>query len=406
MKKFYIKKIVTAVLFLIIVFTFSFLNLKTSYKSLGSLISDYKENDNKASEASTFISDIENTINEKVYGKYSFIETYGYLQKLMGKNEANNFEIVRAEDGSLHYTYFTNGPNPVDSIAKRMMKLKKAAESKGTKAVYIMTPDKYIVGQTEFPKGIPYNYANETADNFLKMLQKNGVDTIDYRELLKNDGMYNQDIFYKTDHHWTVETSFWAFTKLVDTLENKYGETFTNKELYTDINNYNQITYKDSYIGSIGRKVGKIYAGVEDYTFIFPKFDTSYSFYEQAGSQNINLEGKFENTIVFPGLLSGDLDEYDAVNDKYFSYMNGNPGYVEIINNNVDNGLKVLFIKDSLMVPVASFFSTCCSRVYMIDPRYYSGSIEDIVKQYDLDYVFVSFSPQNLTDEFFTFFKD
>jgi hypothetical protein len=405
MKKFYIKKMVTAVLFLIIVFIFSFLNFKNSYKSLGSLISDYKGN-KKESGVSTLISEIENTINEKVYGKYSFIEIYGYLQKLMGKNEANNFEIVRAEDGSLHYTYFTNGPNPVDSIVERMTKLNEAAQSNGAKAVYIMTPDKYIVGQTEFPRGIPHNYANETADNFLKMLQKNGVDTIDYRELLKNDGMYNQDIFYKTDHHWTVETTFWAFTKLVDTLENKYGETFPNRELYTDINNYNQITYKDSYIGSIGRKVGKIYAGVEDYTFIFPKFDTSYSFYEQAGSQDINLEGKFENTIVFPGLLSGDLDEYEAENDKYFSYMNGNPGYVEIINNNVDNGLKVLFIKDSLMVPVASFFSTCCSRVYMIDPRYYSGSIEDIVKQYDLDYVFVSFSPQNLTDEFFTFFKD
>ena len=74
-------------------------------------------------------------------------------------------------------------------------------------------------------------------------------------------------------------------------------------------------------------------------------------------------------------------------------------------NNNQPDGACVLFIKDSLMVPVASFFALGCSKVYMIDPRYYYGNIEDVIRDYAFDYIFVSFSPQNLTEQFFPFYE-
>ncbi|OYP27883.1 hypothetical protein CG709_07140 [Lachnotalea glycerini] len=57
------------------------------------------------------------------------------------------------------------------------------------------------------------------------------------------------------------------------------------------------------------------------------------------------------------------------------------------------------------MVPVASFFSLGCSKVYMIDPRYYYGNIEKVISDYKFDYIFVSYTPQNLTEEFFQFYE-
>ena len=48
--------------------------------------------------------------------------------------------------------------------------------------------------------------------------------------------------------------------------------------------------------------------------------------------------------------------------------------------------------------------STVCSEVYLVDPRYYKESILEYVNSIEnLDIAFISFSPQDLTDEFFNF---
>lgn len=407
MKRFFAKKEITAILFIGILFTLSFFNWRTTYATIKEKTESYlASTENKCGDLSSFITDVDSTINDQVYQKYYYIEGYGYIQELLGKKEINNFEVVKAKDGTLHYTYFTSGPNQVDTMVERMERLKEAATKVGSKVIYVMTPDKYVTGVTEFEKGIPYNYANETADNFLQTLEKKDINTIDFRKLMQEEKEFAPDSFYVTDHHWKVETAFWAFTKFVDVLEANYGLVFPNKEEYTNLENYNQIVYENSYIGSMGRKEGKLYSKVEDFTFIYPKFETDFYYYAQNGSRDVKAEGRFEQSLAFTSLLSGKGDIYDATNDKYFTYMNGNPGFVEVNNFNEPDAPKVLFIKDSLMVPVASFFALGCSKVYMIDPRYYSGNIEEVIDDYQFDYIFVSYTPQNLTEEFFPFYKE
>ena len=194
------------------------LNIQTVFPFLQKDISDYhaSSNSEKPETFSDLVTNFNNTASTEVFGKYGFIETYGYLQKLMDKKETNNFEVVKAEDGSLHYTYFTTGPNDVQTLSERMERLKKDAESVGSHVMYVMTPDKYIEGVTKFEKGIPYNYANETADLFLDEMRSRQIDTLDFREIMKENGTYTQDSFYKTDHHWKVQTAFNAFKSFAD----------------------------------------------------------------------------------------------------------------------------------------------------------------------------------------------
>lgn len=405
MKRYFAKKAVTAFAFVGLLFLISLLNLRVTYPSLKSDVMKFWNSAGKEKQSlSTLVTNLNSTITDQVYQKYSCVEAYGYLQKLLGKNEINNFEVVKDKKGYSYYTYFTTGPNDIHVIADRMAHLNQAVSKTGTKVMYVMTPDKYIVGETQFETGIPYNYANETADHFLAALQKDGVNTLDFRQLMKKSGKYTAGSFYKTDHHWTVQTAFWAFTQLVNVVDETYHFQFSNKDLYTSLNNYNQVVYKDAFLGSMGEKEGILYSGTENFTFIYPKFNTNYNFYAQTGSHEENLTGRFENTIAFDSILQGKGNIYDAQSDKYFTYMDGNPGFVEITNNNEPQGPKVLFIKDSLIVPTASFFSLGCSKVYMIDPRYYTGNIEKFLADYKVDYVFVSFSPDNLTTQFFPFY--
>ena len=56
------------------------------------------------------------------------------------------------------------------------------------------------------------------------------------------------------------------------------------------------------------------------------------------------------------------------------------------------------------MVPVASFLSTVCSDIYLLDTRYYNDDMVSYVNQLKgIDMVMVSYHTQDLTDAFFAF---
>lgn len=403
MRRIFLKKIITAIIFIIILFIYSFENFKTAYKPIVEGLS--KERINLMSMDNS-IESIDGVVNDNTYKKFDFIELYGYLQKLMYKNEESNFEVVKDKNGFLHYTFFAQQPNPVYSLVKRTKAFKKGLKDKNTKFIYLMPPDKYIEGYTKFPYGIPYSFSNETADVFLKLLRENNINIIDLRNYLNKSNIPYNKLFYKTDHHWTTQTAFFEFTQLVNILNKEYGLKLDPENFYTNKNNYNFITYKNSFIGSLGRKTGITYSGVDDFTLIYPKFETSYNYYSKTGDQIMNLQGRFEDSLLSMYPFRNRSDKYSINNDKYSSYLYGNQGIVHVTNKNNPGGPKILFVKDSYIVPVAAFLSTVCSDVYLVDPRYYKGSIPDFVNSVNTDFVFMSFYPQDLTSSFFNFYQD
>nr|WP_145405446.1 DHHW family protein [Paenibacillus xylanexedens] len=402
MHNFFAKKRLTAFLFIMVLAAFSILNMIQSFEPLKKTLASA---DYRFSNAKGIINKLDADINEHVFEKFGFVEAYGYLQALMWKNEENNFEVVKDTEGKLHYTYFATGPTDTKQLSDRVAEHGAQLDAK-TKLTYVMTPDKYVRGHTTFPEGIPYNYNNETADGFLNHLKQAGIDTLDLREGLLESGIPAKDLFFTTDHHWKIRTAFWAFGQLVHHLDGVYNKPLDPEHYFTDINNYNIIPYKDFFIGSQGRKTGKLYAGDDDFDLIYPKFKTNYSFYFQTGDTKATLNGRFEDALLTTYPLNVKGTAYDLTADKYFTYLYGNQGIVHVTNKDNPNGLKVMFIKDSLAVPMISFLSTVVSDVYLIDPRYYTGDIIDFAKKTDLDHVFVSISPQDLVDEFFPYGKN
>lgn len=403
MERLFFKKFITAVIFIVILLVLSIFNFKVTYKPILNTISTQIKS---SSSISSTISAIEGTMEDNTFGKYKFIEAYGYMQKLMYKNEESNFEVVSDKEGSMHYTFFAQQPNPVYNLSKRTEALKNGLKDKNTKFIYMMPPDKYVKGYTELPYGIPYDYANETADVFLNLLNENNVDTIDLRKNLTKSGIPENKLFFNTDHHWTTQTAFWEFGQVVNTLKTKYGVKIDEDGFYTNKNNYNFITYKNATVGSMGRKTGITYSGVDDFTLIYPKFPTNYNFYCKTGSQEFSLNGRFEEALLTVSPFTTNQGTYSLDADKYSSYLFGNRGIVHITNKNNPNGPKILFVKDSYTVPLAAFLSTVCSDVYLVDPRYYTGSIPDYINSVKTDFVFVSFYPQDLTPDFFKFYEN
>lgn len=396
MNRLFIKKLITSILFIGFILFFSLKNLAVSLEPIKSSINNLDKSSLKES-----IVTIDNTINENVYGKFKFIETYGYAQRLMNKNEESNFEVVKDNDGKLHFTYFGNEPNSTSFITSRMKFLKDNIKNPKTELIYMLTPDKFIEGHTQFPLGIPKHFNNETADIFLEELKDENIHTIDLRKNILQSGIDPSNLFFNTDHHWKIETAFWAFGQVLENLNKTYDLNLDTKNFYRDINNYNVIEYKNCYIGSQGRKTGKYYTDVDDFSLIYPKFKTNYDYYFENSYTSGTLVGRFEDALLAINPLRATGDEYGVNKDKYFSYLYGNQPFAHIKNKETPKGPKAVFIKDSLAVPVIAFLSTVFSDIYIIDPRYYNEDIIEFINSTEVDFAFVSYSPQNLVNEFF-----
>ena len=136
MKSFFLKKTVAAFLLLAMLFSMAFLSWKSAFPALSADVADFRQRAGRAGESfTTLVSRLDSSVTDHAYGKYAFVEAYGYIQKLLDKKEINNFEVVKDDKGYLYYTYFTTGPNSVSTIAARMTRLKEAAAQKGDKVI-------------------------------------------------------------------------------------------------------------------------------------------------------------------------------------------------------------------------------------------------------------------------------
>ncbi|MFP3153214.1 hypothetical protein LQZ18_02060 [Lachnospiraceae bacterium ZAX-1] len=403
LERFFKKKMIAAVLLMVGLSLFS---VATMIRTFPEIIHSVR--DSQFMKTSDRISDVNLRINENVVFREGFINLFGYLQVLMDKNEENNFEVVKDTDGRQHFTFFTSEPSPSEEFVKRMAKFQREVEDEKTSLLYIMSPDKAIAGKTEFPTGIPYSYANETADEFLAGLAKKGVAYLDLRETLLDSGIAYDELFYQADHHWTTETAFWAFQQVVAAMEEDSGMALDAEHLYTDRDNYNTLFYPQAFVGSMARKAGIYYGGTDDFTFIWPKFKTDYeySFSDRSDlMENGPWPGEFGHVLMYADAFV-DKKDLSIAGDLSGIYLWGNHAMAQVVNKKNVDGPKVLFYKDSMMLPVAAFTSTVCSEVYLLDPRYYKGDIVAFAKQMDFDYIFMSLSPASLTDEFFPFYRE
>ena len=83
-----------------------------------------------------------------------------------------------------------------------------------------------------------------------------------------------QEEYFVTDHHWKIKTAFEAVNHISEILNNKYH--FNIDSFYTDINHYHIISQKNAYLGSIGKRNGRFYGGVDDFEYILPNLKPNY----------------------------------------------------------------------------------------------------------------------------------
>ncbi|MGI5892420.1 MAG: alginate O-acetyltransferase AlgX-related protein [Bacillota bacterium] len=345
--------------------------------------------------------------NENIPLKMKFIEANGFFQNAFNRHYIEDVaienSIVKDNYGQLHFTGFWQEENVFDQktlpgLIKQITTLNQALKEKNLPLLYIAAPEKIIAGSTQFPILIN-NYANAKVDSFLKALQDTEIPTLDLRQVITEPAANKADLFYKTDHHWQSQTAFDAAFVIADYINNNFGTNIDSANYYRDINNYAVEDYPAFFVGSQGRRVGKYYAGVDDFHLIYPKFATDYTVTYFSGREK-SRTGDYRSALIFDDFLKDD----NIYTNRYAAYLGGDHPLMTITNHKQDK-YKILIIKDSFTAPAASFLSTAVHEIKLVDLRHYNDSLTDLALAYQPDLTIILYSAGGLNDTMFSFDK-
>lgn len=401
-RRHFLKKYIFSILFLLTVFVFAGVNFRHAYPELKAYIEKGEWQD-----ISECVRGMESVINDNVYRKYAWIEAYGFTEKVLGSNVDNGFDYVKTKDGQLQYSDTVTGWTDVHKIVNKTAKIRNLAKENGARFLMVLVPQKYIEGETEFEPGIPYADTNEDLDEIIKAAEKKKIDCMDTREYFQEiKEQSGQSVFYNTDHHWRPEAGFVVYTHLLEKLEKNLGKELNPDGFYTNLDNYNVDKYEDFFLGSMGRETGVVYAGLDDFTLIYPKYPTDYvrRYRITADGDLEEREGPVCDSLLSMGNLWYDGPVYQS--ERYGTYLNGINVEDSITNRRNPDGPRVLMIRDSYMSVSNVFLAGNCSQLDTIWSIQYDGDFRSLVENGNYDYVIVQLSGLNMNNERFLDFVE
>lgn len=333
------------------------------------------------------LSKIDNTSVEQLRYHNAMMDLDSAKQCLMNTKvipKTSSSVIVRTDCDSLvepQSESFTD--ENLEIIADKVANLQEKAQSNGAEFLYVIAPRK--THAMDVPEHVT-DYRNENLSAFADKLDARNVNTLNLRDILEEEGRLNEDLFFKTDHHWKTQTGFWAYGEICRNLNERYGFEYDPK--YTDISNYETTLYSDIFLGSYGKKLGTYFVpgGKDDFTLIAPKFETNFTVVDPY--DNLERSGSFHGTLLDTDDLTAS-DPYQA--NIYGVYRVDISRFQTITNHLKPEGKKILIIEDSFGCVVTPFLALNFAETHTIDPRQFLTdeyvNIYDYIEQFKPDYV-------------------
>lgn len=314
-------------------------------------------------------------------------EIYGFSNKLLSPNEKveGATATIKEQDGYLQTINMVE-TEVVDRAKFKISELNDICHQNETEFSFIFYPSKSNSSTVPEEYGVDTNYEEVRAD-FISYLDAKGLDYLNIRELLENEGYTVNDVFYKTDHHWKTPFGFYAAHAIGDYLNDRYDWKLDVTAL--DEDKFTFTTYENLWLGETGRDLSKTWAGVlDDFMQIMPNYETSISLYYPDGSE---VSGDFSILIDDAGYDS-DVDYYSY--SAHYSYARGMGSQVTYHNNFADgNGKRILIIKDSFSVVVIPFLTLETSDVTVWDMREEAQtSLYQYIQDNDFDVVLMAYT--------------
>lgn len=339
-------------------------------------------------------------INDSLAGRTYWVTLNGGVQQMLGKKAIEDVSpddrVIKLNNGYLTFLYKWKD---MKSPANHLIHFNQSLKELHIPLLYIQAPFKIDKYNTQLPEGLK-DTTNQNADEFLSYID-GAVDYVDLREEIYKDGLSHYELFFKTDHHWKPEAAFWAYGKIRQILDEKYG--FDIDAEYGNFSRYEVKKYENYFLGTQGKRAGLLYAGTDDISLIYPKFETKFIF--KVPDRGIEKNGDFLHTMF--DFKHVERRDYFG-KDPYSVYAGADYPLNIITNQTTSSRKKIVLIKDSFFRPLSLFLAMDCEKIYIVDLRRYNNkfSLLAFIKAIKPDIVLVGYNPSLLemhTEDVFHF---
>ena len=312
-----------------------------------------------------FGEDFEKFLSDQTAGRNFWVGLSAYYNYAIGNNGSNG--IYLCKDG-----YLVNDPEDMSGLDRNIGFIEEFAEKLSVKPVVLVAPSTGYICDDILP-AVHKEYKDDEQFESMKAALT-AAEFVDVRELFKDtyDSGANQ-IYYKTDHHWTAKG---AYTALADAL----GYTANPESTYqiTEYPDFYGTTYSSSGFWLTDPDTVEVWDN--------PSNDTTVT---------TTITDGAEVTEQLDMFYMSHLEE----DDKYPIYLDGNHPYTVIKNTAAISDEKLLVIKDSFAHSLVPFLADHFSEIIMVDLRYYTASVSELIENEGIDRVLVLYSIDNLATD-------
>ena len=261
--------------------------------------------------------------------------------------------------------------------SKAADKFAEALENKGISLIFSPAPRRVDVCIDDLPKSYGDAAQNElwsTIDYYADSFSGTFISGL--RDILRGQNSIGEEVFYRTDHHWTSLGAYNAYDVIYTALPDNIKSQIPQRELSF----FTPETVTEDFYGTSYSSSGA--------SWVTPDKIELYRF---EGDDKIPVTVVDTNT-TYEGLYR---TEFLDTRDKYSVFIGENAGRVDI---GYGDRPKIVVIKDSFAQSFVPFLAADFD-VTMIDPRYFSGSIFRSVEEIDPAAVLILMNVDTLTSD-------
>lgn len=309
----------------------------------------------------SFMEETEDYIADQFPGRDGWTEGKARAEQLLGKREFHGVYLCGDR-------LIAKVEEPDQALLEKDLSYVKALAEKTDIPVYLgLIPSAAEIWKDRLPAGAQ---SLDQAAFIHSMTQETGLPTVDYLSVLQEHA--GEEIFYRTDHHWTSLGAYYGYTAVLKALgmEPLALSSFTPQRVTED---FNGTLYSRSGVHWLTPDAIDLY--VKENNFTVSSWRT----------------GKEEAGELY------DLEWLES-KDKYSLFLGGNQPLCVIRNPQAQGG-KILLVRDSYADSLAPFLATAFSEVHLVDLRHYKDSLSDYAKEQGIDAILLSYSVPNFLED-------
>lgn len=303
----------------------------------------------------------EKYLSDQFPARDSWVTLKTLSERALGKRESGG--VYFADDDYLIETHKTIKSQQLTANISALKKLSARFEEQGIALDVMLVPTASQILLEKLPPFAP----NADQSKVIEYAKKQGLNIVDVTGILQNHA--DEYIYYKTDHHWTSQGAYYAYTAWAASCGRDCAELceFTKETLCGDFR-------------------GTTYSKVN---YPFAPFDEITAYYKASSHIVDYNNGSYITDSIYER-------KYLDGSDQYGVFLNSNQAQTVIHGNGSG---KLLIIKDSYANTFAQFTADDFEETHLIDMRFFKGSVTEYAAEHGITEALVLYNIPNFASD-------